>query len=122
MFFTVYSLVKPNFRYIVITILICGIIPIIITGRTSGILENRCKEIGITRLYQGVSDKFEKLNQIMENSSYKEVAYIGDDINDLSCMQEIKNGGGLVGCPADAVNEVKNIADLFLIKKAETVL
>ena len=89
----------------------CGIIPIIITGRTSGILKNRCKEIGITRLYQGVSDKFEKLNQIMENNSYKEVAYIGDDINDLSCMQEIKNGGGLVGCPADAVDEVKNIAD-----------
>ena len=34
------------------------------------------------------------------------VAYIGDDILDLSCMREC----GVVGCPADACREVKDIA------------
>lgn len=35
------------------------------------------------------------------------MAYIGDDINDLEAMKLV----GTVGCPADAVNEVKEIAD-----------
>lgn len=41
-----------------------GIRPIIITGRKSKILENRCKEIGIKELYQGVANKIEKLDEI----------------------------------------------------------
>lgn len=38
------------------------------------------------------------------------VAYIGDDINDLSCMEAVKNAGGLTGCPADSVKAILNIA------------
>lgn len=38
-----------------------GIIPIIITGRESAIVFNRCRELGITRIYQGISDKYSKL-------------------------------------------------------------
>lgn len=89
------------------------IIPVIITGRSSKILENRCKEIGITELYQGIKNKVEKLDFILLDSgySYSNVAYIGDDINDLSCMKLIKEAGGLVGCPSDAVKEVCELAD-----------
>lgn len=86
-----------------------GIEPVIITGRTSKILENRCKEIGIKTLYQGVSNKIKKLKSITED--YSGVAYIGDDINDLSCMLTIKDAGGIVGCPKDAVKKVVEIAD-----------
>ncbi len=88
-----------------------GIIPVIITGRTSKILENRCKEIGIEKLYQGISNKIEKLDEVLQGESYGEVAYIGDDINDLSCMSVLKKNGGIVGCPADAVGKVLDIAD-----------
>lgn len=42
---------------------------------------------------------------------FSEVAYIGDDINDLACMQKVKDGGGIIGCPADAVSEVKAVVD-----------
>ena len=73
------------------------------------ILENRCKELGITTLYQGISNKIEKLLEITTDLS--SVAYIGDDINDLSCMEPIKAVGGLVGCPVDAVKKVIDIAD-----------
>jgi 3-deoxy-D-manno-octulosonate 8-phosphate phosphatase (KDO 8-P phosphatase) len=38
------------------------------------------------------------------------VAYIGDDLNDLECMQLIKEEGGLIGCPSDAINQIKAIA------------
>lgn len=86
-----------------------GIIPMIITGRSSGIVKNRCDELGISQVYQGVDNKLNKLMQITDKLEC--VAYIGDDINDLECMSAIKNKGGLVGCPADAVDEVKKIAD-----------
>lgn len=86
-----------------------GIIPIIITGRVSQILQNRCKELGITEIYQGITNKIEKLISIVSDLS--EVAYIGDDINDLPCMEAVHNAGGLIGCPADAVKKVLKIAD-----------
>lgn len=86
-----------------------GISPVVITGRSSKILEKRCKELGITALYQGIKNKIEKLLTITENLS--SVAYIGDDINDLLCMERVKAAGGIVGCPADAVEKVVSIAD-----------
>lgn len=91
-----------------------GIIPVIITGRTSKILENRCKEIGIKEIHQGISNKIEKLISITRNLSA--VAYIGDDINDLSVMESVKAAGGKIGCPADAVNKVRDLADFISTK------
>ena len=90
-----------------------GIVPVILTGRTSQIVENRCKELGITSIYQGIKNKTEKLEEIFMGEPYAIAAYIGDDINDISCMLSVKEGGGLVGCPADAVEEVRNIADFI---------
>ena len=86
-----------------------GIIPVIITGRTSDIVLNRCRELGIEEVYQGVDNKAEKLCSI--TSDLSSVAYIGDDINDLPCMNIVKKAGGIVGCPADAAGAVKRIAD-----------
>ena len=65
-----------------------GIIPVIITGRTSEIVKKRCGELGIQQVYQGIKNKNEQLNSIADDLS--QVAYIGDDINDLSCMIPVK--------------------------------
>ena len=46
----------------------------------------------------------------MGSENLDECAYFGDDIIDLTCMFAIKEAGGFVGCPADAVKEVKAIA------------
>ena len=91
-----------------------GIIPVIITGRKSKIVENRAKELGITELYQGVGDKLAQLKKVAEkyNASPKEIAYIGDDLNDLECIEYC----GVTACPADAVEEVKRIAT-YVCKK-----
>lgn len=86
-----------------------GIVPVIITGRKSDIVLNRCKELGISDVYQGVSNKIEKLLDI--TSDLSTVAYIGDDINDLSCMNLVKEAGGIVACPKDAVKKVLELAD-----------
>ena len=59
-----------------------GIVPAIITGRTSKIVENRCKELHIEELYQGVKNKAATLTALMEkyHLDASEVAYIGDDM------------------------------------------
>lgn len=86
------------------------ITPVIITGRNSVILEKRCAEIGIKLLFQGVNDKITLLRDILKGESLERVAYIGDDLNDVECMRQIRNEGGLIGCPSDAVNQVKKLA------------
>lgn len=85
-----------------------NITPVIITARSSEILQNRCRELGITELYQNTRDKFACLTALLErhHSSLAEVAYIGDDCLDLQCMEPVLRAGGQTGCPADAVPAV----------------
>lgn len=85
------------------------IIPVIITGRTSTIVERRASELGIIEVYQGISDKPRIMCSVMEKYNLKKenVAYIGDDLNDKECM----DGCGYIGCPADAAEEIRKIAD-----------
>lgn len=96
-----------------------GIIPIIITGRTSQILENRCRELGITELYQGIHNKLDKLDDILRQLgyTYANVAYIGDDLNDLKCMVNIQKNQGFVGCPADAAPQIIAVANYICQKR-----
>ena len=102
-----------------------NVTPVIITARESELLSLRCKELGIEEIHQGVRDKIRKLDEIIEKYSaaennqysYSDVAYIGDDILDLQCMNPIKNAGGIVGCPNDAVKEVVSIADFVSSRK-----
>lgn len=86
-----------------------GITPVIITGRSSAIVEQRAKELKITELYQGVADKLATLKEVAEKFgvSADEVAYIGDDLNDWACIRYC----GMTACPADAVPEVQNAVD-----------
>lgn len=85
-----------------------GIVPVVITGRQSRILELRCKELGIEELYQGVADKLPVLRKVAAkyDCRLENVAYIGDDLNDLDCIQAVRAEGGLTACPSDAASEV----------------
>ena len=91
-----------------------NIIPVIITGRKSKIIENRAKELKITELHQGIIDKLSKLKEIIAKYGLKpeQIAYIGDDLNDLECI----NYCGFTGCPNDAVEEVKKSV-LYICKQ-----
>lgn len=92
-----------------------GILPVIISGRKSSIVVNRCKELGIKYLFEGIKDKKNALDSFLLEKgksdgveySFRNVAYIGDDIPDLTCMLEVKASGGIVGCPQDACIKVR---------------
>mgnify|MGYP000274863270 CR=1 FL=1 len=97
-----------------------GIEPIIITGRNSEIVTRRSSELGVNYLWQGVTDKCQELMKQMhiidKNLKCSDIAYIGDDVNDLEAMHMLKKKGGLIGCPSDAVDQVKQCAH-FICKK-----
>lgn len=95
-----------------------GITPVVITARNSSIVQHRCDELGIKEVYQGQLDKLITLNEIVGRDGLGCCAYFGDDTLDLRCMIPIKEAGGLVACPADAVKEVKAVADYVCINKA----
>lgn len=92
------------------------IMPAVITGRTSSIVRERCQELGIPVLYQGVTDKAAKLKELMKSYSYdkEQVAYMGDDMNDLSAIQL----AGTTFAPADCASQLVPYIDFVLTKKA----
>lgn len=92
-----------------------GIIPVILTSRYSEIVNKRGQELGIEHIYQGLGNrKIEKLISIKEEFKLdkEQIAYIGDDVNDLQSMEQC----GLIGCPADAVQEVLAISNYICRK------
>jgi len=86
-----------------------GILPVIITGRKSVILTNRCREMNINEIHQGIDDKSETLRAVAEkyNCDFSQIAYIGDDENDYECMEMC----GVKGCPADSAESIKLLSD-----------
>ena len=85
-----------------------GIVVAIITGRQSKVVERRAQELGIAEVFQRCHDKRVAYNQLIEKYSVKddEIAYIGDDIVDISLLKK----AGLSVAVAEAENEVKNAA------------
>lgn len=94
-----------------------NIIPVIITGRTSLIVEKRAVELNIKELYQNVNDKKKLVQDIAmkyhltvnQEGIIEGCAYIGDDIIDYSAMLMCE----CRGCPADAVDSIKKISNFI---------
>jgi 3-deoxy-D-manno-octulosonate 8-phosphate phosphatase (KDO 8-P phosphatase) len=80
----------------------------IITGRNSSIVATRMKALNVAHVIQGQEDKFPALSELAQqlNIPLKEIAYIGDDIPDLSCIESV----GLGISVADAHPQVLNSA------------
>ena len=85
-----------------------GIEVAIISANNSTATLHRAKKLGIERAFIGIDNKIATLKQICTelNLSLAQVAYIGDDLQDLPILQS-------VGCPitvADAMAENKAAA------------
>lgn len=91
-----------------------GVVTSIITGRKSDILTVRAKELQILEVYQGEENKIKKLKELATkyDCDFSEIAYIGDDENDIECMKHC----GIKACPSDAVESVREIVDFICVK------
>jgi 3-deoxy-D-manno-octulosonate 8-phosphate phosphatase (KDO 8-P phosphatase) len=82
-----------------------GIVTGAISGRESNAVSRRCAELKVDFCHQGIMDKASVVEKLAKHYKLKlkEIAYIGDDINDLGAMELV----GLRVCPADAPDYVK---------------
>lgn len=80
----------------------------IITGEVSPSLVKRAQKLHIVNLYLGVSDKLSRLPDVLRETGLdvSQIAYIGDDVNDLAIMGAIAPSG-IVACPGDAMHLVE---------------
>lgn len=86
----------------------------LVSGRASAVVERRAAELGMAVVRQGVADKAKVFREILadEGLAAHEVAYMGDDVNDLPVLRE----AGLSAAPADAPLEVR--LEAFMVTEA----
>lgn len=88
---------------------------ILSSGFKSKVIEGRAKTLNIEKFYVGTDPKLGILQKWCKELGIdmKEVAYIGDDINDRDIMKSV----GFTACPADAMSSIKEIVDVVLSNK-----
>ncbi len=87
----------------------------VVTGENSEIVHRRVEKLGITEYHPGSRDKYLVLKEIIHTRklSADQVAYIGDDSNDLEIMQHV----GLSACPTDSMSMIRKIASIIMVNK-----
>lgn len=83
----------------------------IITGRTSGALTHRCRNLGIDLVFDGIFDKAGAMDQVVRRTGIdlSDMVFMGDDLIDLPAMKR----AGISVAVADAAEEVKSRADII---------
>ena len=86
----------------------------IITGRSGMAVTHRASEIGITHVYQGVTDKGAALQELLKELGLRpeEVAVLGDDLPDLPMMRI----AGYAMAVGDGVSEVRSAAAYVTVR------
>ena len=86
-----------------------GMFIIVLTGRECPAVTKRMKELKVDYLFQNINNKAKFLEKFIEEKriNREEIAYLGDDLNDLRAMKL----AGFIGCPHDACEEVKFVSD-----------
>jgi 3-deoxy-D-manno-octulosonate 8-phosphate phosphatase (KDO 8-P phosphatase) len=81
----------------------------LLSARYSATTQHRAAQLGITLVHQGVSNKVEAYERILdaEHLADQDVAYMADDIVDLAVLSRV----GFSCAPADAVPEVRSRVD-----------
>lgn len=101
--------------YIISHLKKAGIVVGAISGRESGVTQKRCAELKLDFCHQGIVDKADTFKKLAKHYDLKmkEVAFIGDDINDL-CVFDLC---GFSACPADTYGYIKERTDLTTYAK-----
>jgi 3-deoxy-D-manno-octulosonate 8-phosphate phosphatase (KDO 8-P phosphatase) len=81
----------------------------IITGRTSIVVDNRARELGISLVYQGSLKKMDSYEDIKCKTGFTDelIAYMGDDVIDVPVLRRV----GFSAAPLDALSDVRSVVD-----------
>ncbi|QEH32041.1 3-deoxy-D-manno-octulosonate 8-phosphate phosphatase KdsC [Aquisphaera giovannonii] len=83
----------------------------ILSGRAAEVVRRRAEELKIGHVAQGLADKGEAFRAMLGELGLdaRQVCYVGDDLIDLPVLR----AAGLAACPADAVAEVRQSAQVI---------
>ena len=83
-----------------------GIPMAIITGENTQIVQRRADKLKVENCFLGIKDKVAVAENLLEkyNCKWSEVAYIGDDLNDIKLLEKV----GLSACPNSAPEYIKS--------------
>jgi YrbI family 3-deoxy-D-manno-octulosonate 8-phosphate phosphatase len=86
-----------------------GLVTALVTMEQTKLVVRRAEKLAIPEVHQGVRDKAAVLRAMAERHglTLNEVAYVGDDINDLEALTAV----GFSAAPADAVPAVRDVVD-----------
>ena len=92
-----------------------GIVTAIITQESTKIVMRRAQKLTIPEVHQGAYDKLAVLKDLIARHglTMKQVAYIGDDVNDLQALGAV----GLSASPADGMPPVLKVVR-YVCKKS----
>jgi 3-deoxy-D-manno-octulosonate 8-phosphate phosphatase (KDO 8-P phosphatase) len=81
----------------------------IITGRTSIVVDNRARELGISLVYQGSLKKIDSYEDIKHRTGLADdqIAFMGDDVIDVPVLRRV----GFSAAPLDGLSEVLSVVD-----------
>ncbi len=87
-----------------------GILFALISGERNPIVDRYAAKMNITSVWQGCKEKDRALREFAEKCSLSldEVAFMGDDVNDLAAMRL----AGFSAAPADAHESVRSVVKL----------
>lgn len=87
----------------------------ILTGENTDIVKRRADKLKVDYLYLGCKDKVAMAEELCSQLgiAMADVAYIGDDINDMALLKLV----GWAGVPSSAPEYVKGLANVHLMKK-----
>lgn len=92
-----------------------GFITAIVTQERTKIVARRAEKLAIPELHQGVMDKLTLIREMAgrHGLSLNQVAYIGDDVNDLESLRAV----GFSASPADGMPVICDAVDYVCVKK-----
>lgn len=92
-----------------------GIITAIVTQERTKLVAWRGDKLMIPEVHQGVMDKLSLVREMAERHglSLEEVAYIGDDVNDVDTLEAV----GFSATPADGMPQAAAVVDYVCVKK-----
>jgi len=92
-----------------------GLITAIVTQERTRLVARRAEKLAIPELHQGVMDKLSVIRDmaIRHGISLQQVAYIGDDVNDIEALQAV----GFSAAPADGLPQVLKVVDYVCRQK-----
>ena len=92
-----------------------GIITALVTQERTKLVARRAEKLTIPEVHQGVMDKLALIRDMADRLglSMDDVAYIGDDVNDVAALEAV----GFSATPADGMPQAAAVVDYICTKK-----